>query len=246
MRRRISLFAKVSTILVLVAVGVFFIWANNVYHADQNMVATARQLKEFQITYAKNWLQIQKVGATPSVGFVFYPGAKVEPDAYLQLLEMLASQTEISIFVTRPPLNLAMFGINDATKIFEQNGQITKWYVGGHSMGGSMACMFAKNEEAKISGLILLGTYCGSDISKANIRVLSVNGTRDGVFPPAKIQASAKELPSSATFEKIEGMNHAQFGNYGSQNGDFDPEIDDGVAKSRVVSVIRTFLSTSR
>ena len=45
------------------------------------------------------------------IGFIFYPGAKVEASAYMPLLIQLAAQGITSVLVEMP-FNLAVFNIN--------------------------------------------------------------------------------------------------------------------------------------
>lgn len=77
---------------------------------------------------------------------IFYPGAKVEFDAYVPLLYEI-SKKDIDCYLLKMPLNLAFFGINKAQKYLEDNQDI---YLAGHSLGASMICEFAKNNSDNI------------------------------------------------------------------------------------------------
>jgi hypothetical protein len=50
--------------------------------------------------------------------------------------------------------------------------------------------------------------------------VVSISGSKDGLATPDKIEASKKLLPASTKFVVIDGGDHAQFGDYGPQDGD--------------------------
>ena len=71
-------------------------------------------------------------------GLIFYPGGKVEYTAYLPLMESLAQKGILCVLV-KMPFNLAVFDVNAADGIREMFPEITDWYIGGHSLGGSMA-----------------------------------------------------------------------------------------------------------
>ena len=72
------------------------------------------------------------------IGLIFYPGGKVETEAYAPLLDQLAEQG-ITCVLVEMPLHLAVFDINAADDIYEQFPEITSWYLCGHSLGGAMA-----------------------------------------------------------------------------------------------------------
>jgi len=55
--------------------------------------------------------------------------------------------------------------------------------------------------------------------------VITIYGSRDGVLNMAKLAEGARFLPDHAENYVIEGGNHAQFGNYGTQRGDGDASV---------------------
>jgi dienelactone hydrolase len=109
-----------------------------------------------------------------------------------------------------------------------------------------MACLYASKHRDSLEGVVLFGTYCGTDISDSSLRVLTIAGQQDGLFPPVKISAAASELPAGASLEQVAGMNHAQFGDYGAQAGDNAATIDDMTARRALVKAASAFFSTSR
>ena len=52
------------------------------------------------------------------------------------------------------------------------------------------------------------------------MEVLSIWGSKDGILNLKKLIESKKKLPIDTTYVEIEGGNHSQFGDYGSQNRD--------------------------
>ena len=157
-------------------------------------------------------------------GFVFYPGGKVEHTAYAPLLRGLAEEGVLCV-LTKMPLHLAVLDADAAEGIPERYPQITEWYIGGHSLGGSMAAAYAARHTETYEGLVLLAAYSTEDLSGTDLRVLSVYGSRDGVLNLGKYEEYQSNLPASASEAVLDGGNHACFGSYGPQDGDGTPGI---------------------
>lgn len=146
---------------------------------------------------------------------IFYPGAKVEYDAYVPLLYEI-SKTGIDCYLLKMPFNVAFFGINKASEYIDDNDKI---YLAGHSLGASMICEFAKNNGDKINGIILFAGYSASDLSELDIDVLSIYGSEDQVLNQESYVKNKDNLPNLSEYV-IDGGNHAGFGYYGPQKKD--------------------------
>ena len=157
-------------------------------------------------------------------GFIFYPGGKVEYTAYAPLMYKLA-QNNIVCIITEMPFNLAVMDVDAAEKACERIEDVDNWYIGGHSLGGSMAASFAADSDIDFDGLILLASYSTADLSDKDIDVISIYGTEDGVLNMEKYQQYYSNLPDDTTEVVIDGGNHAQFGSYGAQDGDGTAKI---------------------
>lgn len=71
-----------------------------------------------------------------------------------------------------------------------------------------------------------MGSYCSSDISKKDIKVLSITGELDAFAGRDKIKQYDNKLPIDKTvFKDIKGFNHSEFGTYGLQEGDNKPSL---------------------
>ena len=128
------------------------------------------------------------------------------------------AENGIVCIVLKMPQNLAVFGINKGVQATERFPNIDNWYIGGHSLGGSMAASCASSHSDIFDGVILLGAYSTNDIS--NLKVLSVYGSEDGVMNRDKYNKNKENLPASFTEYIINGGNHAYFGMYGNQDHD--------------------------
>ncbi len=160
----------------------------------------------------------------PVAGFIFYPGGKVEHRSYIPLMQELQERGVLCIIV-KMPFNLAVFDINAADGIIEEYPGIDNWYIGGHSLGGSMAASYLGDHRDEFKGLVLLGSYSTENLSDTDLRVLSVFGSEDNVMNKESYAEYKANLPEGFTEIEIPGGCHAYFGMYGTQEGDGTPTI---------------------
>ncbi len=191
------------------------------------------------------WAVFSPLAGNPSAGFIFYPGGNVDWRAYAPAAREIA-RAGFLVVIAPMPLNLAVFDANSADDIIAAFPKVDTWAVGGHSLGGVMAARYARKHEGKVAGLILWASYPAKsdDLSKSPLRVASISGGLDGLSTPAKIEASRALLPPSTVWTLIEGGNHAQFGWYGPQKGDYvatiSPEAQQDAIVSASVALLRS------
>lgn len=155
----------------------------------------------------------------PEAGLIFYPGGKVEPEAYVPLMDALAQRGILCVLV-KMPFNLAVFDMDAADGIAEQFPEIGHWYIGGHSLGGAMAAAYAAEHAEELEGLLLLAAYSTADLGSRELRALSLYGSEDGVLNREKYGECRENLPPDTEEVVIKGGCHAYFGMYGEQEGD--------------------------
>lgn len=160
----------------------------------------------------------------PVAGMIFYPGGKVEREAYAPLMQACAEQGILCALV-RMPCNLAVLSPNAADGIREKHPEVTDWYMGGHSLGGAMAASYASKHAEEFKGLILLAAYSTADLSESGLRVVSIYGSEDGVLNRDKYAQYRSNLPEGFEEHELAGGCHAYFGSYGPQDGDGAPSI---------------------
>ena len=85
--------------------------------------------------------------------FIFYPGAKVQCEAYSPIMLKLA-ENGIDCFLTDMPFNFALFGENRCES-FLNTYNYNNWLIGGHSMGGLVSANYVSKHIDKIKGLII-------------------------------------------------------------------------------------------
>ena len=219
----------------------FIAWALDAYRADP--LAQARALNDSRVVISERdgFIVIRPSAAPSAIGLLFYPGLRIEPKAYLSKLVALSSKARVNIVIGRPRLNIAAFSIGQADDMRRELTGIERWYVGGHSLGGAAACYYASKHRDDLQGIVLFGTYCGSDISKSRLATLAIVADRDGIMAPETIEQHAVELPADAQIVRVAGMVHSQFGNYGPQAGDGRPSIDDDQACDAISEAARAF-----
>ena len=148
----------------------------------------------------------------------------MEYTAYIPLMQACAEEGILCVLVEMP-FNLAVFDVNAADGIQKDYPEIEEWYIGGHSLGGSMAASYLADNADDYEGLILLGSYSTADLSDTDFAVLSVFGSEDKVMNCEKYEDNKSNLPSDFTEFVIDGGCHAYFGMYGAQTGDGTPTI---------------------
>lgn len=222
-KRKRSLRLAVILLVLAAVVVACAVYVNDYYRADSDAIAAfspasgvaVQTLGDNAIVYAPE---------SPRAGLIFYPGGKVEYTAYAPLMEACAAEGFLCVLIEMP-FNLAVLDVNAAEGIQEQFPAINTWYLGGHSLGGSMAASYLADHADAFDGLILLGSYSTADLSDTALNVLSVYGSEDRVLNREKYSENRSNLPSGFRELVIEGGCHAYFGMYGAQDGDGMPSI---------------------
>lgn len=214
----VSVIAAVALIFVACA-----IYIGDYYRADEGAIAVFAPSESISVTT----LDDGAVAFEPQnaiAGLIFYPGGKVEHNAYQPLMAALARKGILCVLIEMP-FNLAVFDINAADGVQEIYPQIESWYIGGHSLGGSMAAAYLSDHVEEYDGLILLGSYSTADLSKTELDVISIYGSEDKVLNREKYDENKANLPDDYIEVEIVGGCHAFFGMYGHQDGDGIPTV---------------------
>jgi dienelactone hydrolase len=222
--------------------GAFVVWAtstNPVMNTDMDALQSDAHV---QVTQAP-WIVFEPKNTDPDTGVIFYPGGKVDPRAYAPIMHSLAKEGYLTIVVPMP-LNLAFTSINKAEEVVSAYPTVETWIISGHSLGGAMASNYVYNNPDQMQGLILYASYPANNNSLAltNIPVLSIYGTEDGGFE--KLAASTNLLPGDTKFVVVEGGNHAQFGDYGLQQGDGTARLSREDQQTQIVNTTLEWLSS--
>lgn len=240
MKKKMIITAICIASVISVLCSAFGIYVGDCYHADLAAVEAFLPSGKINQEVIDDGIIVFKV-KNPKSGLIFYPGGKVEYTAYIPLMQECASRGILCV-LTKMPFNLAVFDTNAADGIKEKYPEIENWYMGGHSLGGSMAASYLGENEADFRGLVLLGSYSTVDFSDGNVDVLSVFGSNDKVLNREKYEENKVNLPADFTEEVIDGGCHAYFGMYGEQKGDGKATITNKEQIEKTAQKIEEFI----
>lgn len=227
-RKKLLLAGGIFLLVLAVLTGAFFWYVSDYYRADDIALEVLAQDSTIEV---RDDLTILSPSYPTDTAVIFYPGAKVEAEAYLPLLTKIR-QTGVTCILVHMPFRMAIFDANAAEDVMEQFPDIRHWYIAGHSMGGAMASQFAAGHPDEVDGLILLGAYIYGDYPPE--KTLTVYGSLN--------QSVEDHIDYTENVVEIEGGNHAQFGNYGPQKGDLPATISAEEQQARTVAAIEAFL----
>jgi pimeloyl-ACP methyl ester carboxylesterase len=134
------------------------------------------------------------------------------------------------------PFNLAVLGPNKADDVMKLYNY-ENWYIGGHSLGGAMAADYASDNADKLKGVILLAAYPTKQLDKSLLEI-SIYGSKDDVLNLEKVKEGKQYAPDQFYEYVIKGSNHAQFGNYGAQEGDHNATMTSDMQQQLTVDYI--------
>ncbi len=212
----------IGIIFVLIS-SILYIYVNDYYKADNNVY----ELIDSSVIVYDDYIHLKN---PCNIGVIFYPGGKVEFEAYLPLADKLRD-AGYNVFLVEMPFNLGILDINKADDIIGSNN-IESWYIMGHSLGGTVASMYAYDNQDVINGLVLLGSYNYDDFPLD--KTLTIIGENDGLV---------EDVDYTTNVYYIEGGNHAMFGNYGEQKGDGEATISNDEQQNITVDYISNFIN---
>jgi hypothetical protein len=216
-RRRTVVLGIVGVLVVVLVAGLAWFFQPQPLLPE----ATAALASTPAATYSEEptGLTFRATGRTPTTGLILYPGAKVPAAGYAPGARAIAEQGYLVVVVPMP-LNFAIFDVGAADGVMAAHPEVTRWAIGGHSLGGAMAAQYAAGHPGVMAGLALCGAYSGSDLSSSGLAVSSVYGSLDAGAAKIEDPATRGLLPESAVYDRVEGGNHEQCGWYTGQAND--------------------------
>ncbi|MDX2140190.1 MAG: alpha/beta hydrolase [Chloroflexota bacterium] len=234
--RKLRLALLIVVVILVLLIGGFVVWASTP-PAPMPAAIAALESNERVTVQSGDWITFVPAQTTPTTGFIFYPGGRVDARSYAPPLRAIAEAGYLVVLVP-VPLNLAFFGIENANAVIAAYPEIERWVIGGHSLGGAMAGRYTHDHPDTIDGLVLWASFVEESftLSARDLPVASIYGTLDGLASVESVEASRAALPADAQLVAIEGGNHAQFGDYGDQAGDRPATISREVQQAQAVA----------
>lgn len=208
--------------ILLFSGAAFAVYAGDFYRADDYALEALESSEDITVTAYDKFIAFSP--PDPVKGLIFYPGGKVEFTSYAPLMRECAREGIMCVLL-KMPLNLAFFDVNAASGIPGEFPYIKEWYICGHSLGGVAASMYIQKHYEEFEGIIFLASYPAADLSKTDLKALSIYGSEDGVLNMKSYIKNSADLPRDTSEFVIDGGCHAYFGSYGPQRGDGEAKI---------------------
>jgi len=242
-RRRIVL---VVAAVVLSIAGIWIGLYLTEYDADSDAVAAVKADDGVTVNDTGDGYVVHGDPITANTtGLVLYPGARVEARSYVPTAAEIVRRSDVAVVVPEMPLRLAILDTDRAAGVRDRFPSVSRWYVGGHSLGGAMACRYAAGNRDAVDGIVLLAAYCDRNVSRSDLQVLSVQGSADDIIDRDAERTGQSLLPPDARRVVLDGVTHAQFGAYGPQAGDGTPTRPDEAARRLIGCTIVRWLDES-
>ncbi|MGN7412909.1 alpha/beta hydrolase [Paenibacillus sp. SAF-068] len=230
--------------IVIIVAGVFVYLNSVTYSPSERAEAAMTSDAQVNVTKLKDGYRFEPVDTkVTEPNIIFYPGGLVEPESYSPLAREMAEQGH-RVYIANMPMNLAIFGQNKADSFIEEHPN-EAFVIGGHSLGGSFASRYAAEHNEKLEGVFFLASYAdeGGSLKNTNLSILQITGSNDGVLNRESWESAKANLPEDTTYVSIEGGNHGQFGSYGMQKGDNQPEVTEEKQLEEVVAALENWMN---
>ncbi|AEG18213.1 alpha/beta fold hydrolase [Methanobacterium paludis] len=238
-KKKLILVTILAVIFVMTVAFIYYV--SDYYHADNRALAVLKSTESYNVSDTPDYITFTPSSNGSTTGIIIYPGAKIQAEAYSVIASKLAQKGYTTVIV-KMPFNLAFLGVDKADGVIAKHGEIDKWVIAGHSLGGVFASEYALKHEDKISGVIYLGAYPSTNASNATFKALSIRGSLDGLTTDKSISENLGKFPANTTFVTIAGGNHYNFGDYGVQAGDNSSTITRKEQQDKTVSYIVGFV----
>lgn len=174
------------------------------------------------------------------VGFIIYPGAKADERSYAYIAQQLNAEGHTAI-IPNIPLHMSVWGPEQGLEIIEDNPEVEKWFLIGHSLGGLPISQIAAKQPEKLEGIAFVASLMICDLSDTDLSAIRITAEHDGVMPDKMMESNLDYLPENSTSVMIEGANHNQFGAYWHPGFDGKATITWKEQQDQMISLILDF-----
>jgi len=199
----------------IIAMGGWLAWSKANEAAPAPDAIAALRSDDRVVVEDGEFIVFRPAGASPTTGVILYPGAGCDVRGYSPVLRRLANRGYLVVAVPMP-LNMAIFGINQADDVRAAFPDVQRWVLAGHSMGGAMAATYANNHPDDLAGLIIWDSRPAASDTLVDLKypVWHIHrATADG-RPPPKFEKYRNLFPATSTWVPLPGGNHMQFGSF--------------------------------
>ncbi|MBN1920025.1 MAG: alpha/beta hydrolase, partial [Anaerolineae bacterium] len=102
-------------LLLMLAIGGFVLWASLPTGPMPEAMTAIQSDSQVQVS-TERWLEFAPAQGASQVGFIFYPGGRVDARAYAPLAHDIAA-AGFRVIIVPMPLNLAVFGSGRAADV---------------------------------------------------------------------------------------------------------------------------------
>ena len=192
----------------------------------------------------EEWISFLPREEEPETGLIFYPGGRVEHESYARILSEIAAGGYL-VLLPEMPLDLAVLDQNAAAEIISAHPEIEHWVVAGHSLGGSMAAIYAFNNQSMVDGVLFWGSYPpdSADLSLTDLDVMVIFGELDEGSNWETLETKLNLLPADVQLIEIPGGDHHQFGDYQDDTDDLPPTISRAEQQALIKEAAWEFLA---
>lgn len=128
------------------------------------------------------------------VGFIIFSGAKADEKSYAYIAKLLHDEGH-TVVIPKVPFHLSAFGIDHGFEIMEDNPQINKWILIGHSLGGLPVSHIAAKQPDKLLGVAFLATMASADLSGLDISAIRITAENDKIMSNKMMDSYLCNLP---------------------------------------------------
>ena len=222
---------------------IFVVWVG--YSMQSKNVASQLLRSNKKIIVSDN---SEYISFTPALAyknvFIFFPGALVDPHAYVPLCRKLA-ENGMQTLVVKMPFRQAGMGYKKPLALGLLNDKNKTYILAGHSQGAKMAAQFVQENPGRIHQLILMATTHPKDYKKIAplVSIMKIYAMNDGIAKPEDVIKNKPNLPADTKYVVIAGGNHSQFGYYGFQIGDHVASISREQQQDLILKSVLSFIN---
>ncbi len=232
MKKRYKVIISFILILSLLLISVFVYININTYEAHA--------FDDTLYPYQENQNYLFFEHENPEAVIVIYQGGLVSTEAYIPFSSKLRDKG-YHVYLMKMPLNLAILNTSKIDEVIQKHASLP-YYGVGHSLGGAALSFWIEDHPDALEGMIYLASYSSVNLTHASSRILSIYGTRDGVLSDQEFFTASKYYNDTFQLEMIIGGNHANYFNYGPQEGDLTACISMETQQLMTIEMIVEFI----